>query len=255
MAGLVAYESSDEEEEVAPPQESKSLKPAQETPSESNRKPSTVPEQGIKSQELAEQKPIIGPQMGPAEGPTFPPLEEAPAEDEGPGVPPGSPYSANRAMLRDLTLPTLPNMDIPPSPPGSPAPAVNKKFEQFLELKKQGVHFNSKIAQSTALKNPALMDKLLNFAEIDQKAQYATTLGTDIWDPAGFPRWAYKEQLKQSQTEITQSRARSKGSPVKFVPPAGESTQSAAAATASQNSAHDAAHKPSTGKRKTRFDT
>ncbi|KAI0008878.1 HCNGP-like protein-domain-containing protein [Xylariaceae sp. FL0662B] len=253
MAGLVAYESSDEEE-VAPAKESKLLQPAQETASESNQKPSTASEPDVKSQKSDEQQPIIGPQMGPTEGPSFPPLEEAPAEDEDPGMPPASPYSANRAMLRDLTLPTLPNMDIPPSPPGSPPPALNKKFEQFLELKKKGVHFNSKIAQSTALKNPALMDKLLNFAEIDQKSQYQTTLGTDIWDPAGFPRWAYKEQLQQSQTEISQSRARSKGGAVEFVPAAAESAQGAAAASHA-SLPHDTVHKHSTGKRKTRFDT
>jgi hypothetical protein len=165
--------------------------------------------------------------------------------------PPGSPYSANRALLRDLTLPTVTNMDIPPSPPGSPPPGTNKKFEQFLELKKKGVHFNSKIAQSSALKNPGLMDKLLNFVEIDQKDQYKTTLGTDLWDPSAFPKAAYKEQLRQSQNDIAQARARTKGGAVEFVAAGGGEGSRDTTPGPAQATAPPAA---STGKRKTRFE-
>jgi hypothetical protein len=159
----------------------------------------------------------------------------------------------NRALLRDLTLPAVPNMDIPPSPPGSPPPATSKKFEQFLELKKKGVHFNSKIAQSSALKNPGLMDKLLNFAEVDQTGQYKTTLPLDLWNPGAFPKTAFMEQLRQSQTEIGQARARARGGPVEFV---------AASDTSSRDSTPGGSHRPAAGesvpkpaKRKTRFDT
>lgn len=200
---------------------------------------------------LPDQTGIIGP-LRPHEGSSdlgFPPLEEAPVEEApAASLPPGSPYSANRALLRDLTLPTVPNMDIPPSPPGSPPPGTNKRFEQFLELKKKGVHFNSKIAQSTALKNPSLMDKLMRFVKVDQKDQYRTTLGADQWDPSAFPKSAYKEQLRQSQTEVAQAKARSKGGAVDFVAASGTSSQ---ATTPSGGQVSTA----STGKRKTRFET
>lgn len=173
-------------------------------------------------------------------------------EDNGPGLPPGSPYTATRALLRDLTLPPVPNTDIPPSPPGSPPPATSAKFERFLELKKQGVHFNSKVAQNPALRNPALMDKLLGFVELTAPAdQYRTTLPADLWDPAAFPRWAYKEQLKQSQAEIEKARARTKGAPVEFVASTAGDAQGAQQGSAQGGGAA----KPSTGKRKTRFDT
>ncbi|KAI0176814.1 HCNGP-like protein-domain-containing protein [Pestalotiopsis sp. NC0098] len=256
---LVGYESSDEDEEVQTPPAKPSENVAENAASSSEE----VPKQATESEPepavttaptptIAEDSGIIGP-MRPPEGSenlSFPPLEEAPMEDEAavPSLPPGSPYSANRALLRDLTLPTVPNMDIPPSPPGSPPPGANKKFEHFLKLKKEGVHFNSKIAQSSALKNPSLMDKLLGFAEVSQKDQYRTTLGTDLWDPSIFPKSAYKEQLRQSQTEIAQARARSKGGPVQFV---------AASATSSRDTAPGSGHVPaaSTGKRKTRFDS
>ncbi|KAI0385767.1 HCNGP-like protein-domain-containing protein [Hypomontagnella monticulosa] len=262
MAGLVGYESSDEEEVVQQPK-SKSLKQTQDTSVDTDEKPS-APVKPDASSQKADEKPgvIIGPQIGPdpAAGPSYPPLEEAPMEDEedsGPGLPPGSPYTATRALLRDLTLPPVPNTDIPPSPPGSPPPATSAKFERFLELKKQGVHFNSKVAQNPALRNPALMDKLLGFVELTTPAdQYRTTLPADIWDPAAFPRWAYKEQLKQSQAEIEKARARTKGAPVEFVASSTTGDAQAALQNALQvGGGGGGASKPSTGKRKTRFDT
>ena len=136
------------------------------------------------------------------------PLIDLPQEN-GP-VAPQSPYSANRALIRDLTLPSIPNYDIPPSPPGSPIASTNAKFKHFLELKKQGVHFNEKLSRSAALKNPSLMQKLMDFANIDEVAEYATTLPKELWDPAGFPEAGYKEKLAKSQKDILKMREEEK---------------------------------------------
>ena len=119
---------------------------------------------------------------------------------------PQSPYSANRALLRDLTLPTVLNLDIPASPPGSPPPGLDQKLAHFLELKRQGIHFNEKLAQSSALKNPTLLKKLIGFAGLEETQQYTTTLPKDIWDPNGFPTSAFKEELAKSQQEILKKR-------------------------------------------------
>jgi len=194
---------------------------------------------------------VYGPQIGPALGPDIPPLEDLTDADADVSAAmmanpaPGSPYSANRAMLRSLTLPAVPDMDIPLSPPGSPSAATSKKFENFLELKKKGVHFNSRLADTPAMRNPALVDKLLGFTELDHRDQYRTTLSTDLWDPDAFPRHAYKEQLRQSQSEIAQTKARVPGTLVSFV-----------ASEAAQASTPDSKvpQGPNTGKRKTRFD-
>jgi hypothetical protein len=120
--------------------------------------------------------------------------------------PPASPYSANRALIHDLTLPSVPNLDIPPSPPGSPPLGANKKIDQFLQLKKKGVHFNSKLEQSTALRNPSLMDKLLDFVGIDEVGQYETTLPKELWDPRGFPEWAFRDKLSKSREKIAKEK-------------------------------------------------
>jgi hypothetical protein len=146
-----------------------------------------------------------------------------------PTMTPQSPYSANRALSRDLTLPAVPNYDIPPSPPGSPMEGSNAKFKQFLELKRKGIHFNEKLAKSSALKNPSLMQKLMDFADVDEIDQCATTLPKDLWNPDGFPEHAYKEELAKSQQRILKrkedEKVRGHRESVDFVPAstAGES--------------------------------
>lgn len=146
---------------------------------------------------------------------------------------PSSPYSAARSLIHTLTLPTVPNMDIPPSPPSSPSQitsqaALSAKLDKFLELKrKKGIHFNARIADSHALKNPPLMDKLLGFVgvgvdvengAVEGTEQYATTLPTELWDPAAFPEWAYRGPLRKSQEKLQKERGREKGEAVQFVP-------------------------------------
>lgn len=124
------------------------------------------------------------------------------------GAPSASQLSSNatRAALWNLTMPTVANLDIPPSPPGSPPPAMSQKVSQFLELKKQGTHFNEKLARSSAIKNPSLLGKLMTFAGLDHSEQYATTLPIDIWNPHGFPSWAYKDELAKAQKEAQKKR-------------------------------------------------
>ncbi len=96
------------------------------------------------------------------------------------------PYSLARSLIQTLTLPSHPRVDIPPSPPGTVSMEINKKFEHFSLLKKQKVHFNEKLARSCALKNPGLLQKLMEFADIGEKDDYDTTLPKDIWSPTHF---------------------------------------------------------------------
>lgn len=141
-------------------------------------------------------------------GPAGPPPSTVPEDNT--FSEPSSPYTSQRATIRNLTLPTKPNLDIPPSPPGSPAPGADQKFAHFLQLKQQGVHFNAKLATSSALKNPSLLPKLMEFAGVQNQQQYATTLPADLWDPEGFPDLAYKEELAKSQKEISKRKEEEK---------------------------------------------
>ncbi|VUC36016.1 unnamed protein product [Clonostachys rosea] len=259
MAGLVGYASSDEDEEVEQPQQ---IKPAVKKPSPeaaaalkpqppvdgselqlvqaqpmkrltSLKAKDEPPEQAQVQKDAPstedESKVTIGPVIQNATplGPSLPQVGDSypGPENDAPDEAPGSPYSANRAALHDLTLPSIPNMDIPPSPPGSPTETTNKKFEQFIQLKKKGVHFNAKLETSIALKNPSLVDKLMAFVDIDEQSQYETTLPTDLWNPKGFPDWAYRDSLKKSQDKIARERESEKGSgtrtAIDFVPALG----------------------------------
>ncbi|KAI0396669.1 hypothetical protein F5Y17DRAFT_418304 [Xylariaceae sp. FL0594] len=261
MAGLVAYDSSDDEDEVNPQPEPKSLPKTDEATADRDRNPNTTAKEPESLPEILP-KPniddasnIYGPQVGlsvGADGPVQLPDDPLGGVDAGaiaalmPIPAPGSPYSASREILRNLTLPTVPDMDIPPSPPGSPSEVTGRKFESFLDLKKKGVHFNSRLADTPAMRNPALVDKLLAFTELGHRDQFRTTLPLDLWDPDAFPRHAYKEQLRQSQSDIARANARAPGTPVSFVG-AGTPVQQSAQASKTEQEL-------SRAKRKTRFD-
>lgn len=156
------------------------------------------------------------------------------------GAAPSSPYTTARSLIHDLTLPSVPSFDIPPSPPGSPpagAASTDRKVAQFLELKKRGTHFNAKLEQSSALRNPALTDKLLAFVDIpppppggssaegrdrdgeesrkrlDPAMQYQTTLPADVWDPSAFPAWAFRDGLRRGREKVAKEREAARGQP------------------------------------------
>jgi hypothetical protein len=164
------------------------------------------------SQDLRQtQEHVDIPAVGPAPGPSMPSqtvtagtLIEQPSE---------SSYTSTRAAIRELTMPPIPNFDIPDSPPGSPPLETAKKFANFLALKKKGVHFNSKLESSSALRNPGLLQKLMDFAGIDEYDQYATALPDDLAIPTSYPPWAYGEQLNKTQQQLLKKKedAKSKG--------------------------------------------
>ena len=133
-------------------------------------------------------------------GPSQPTKERQPERaEESPSSPP---IPTSRSLIHDLTLPPIPNLNIPSSPPGSPDPAANAKFAHFLSLKKKGIHFNEKLAVSVSLKNPSLLGKLREHTGIDERAQYSTSLPSDVWDDVStLPEWGYKEELLKTQQE------------------------------------------------------
>ncbi|KUI57868.1 hypothetical protein VP1G_05174 [Cytospora mali] len=252
MAPLVGYDSSDDDEEVqqtetpaeevAAIQEEQMVEPGPEAAGVTQleaKPPSPIPQP-----EPSTATPPIGPSIPPDSalmGPSLPPADAAEAYPEGEGMdqdqdldvqadpsqPPLSPYTTNRSLLHNLTMPTVANLDIPPSPPpGSPSSdaaqaALTAKFDNFLELKrKKGVHFNARIADSHAFKNPAQTDKLLGFVGLDAEGteQYGTVLPKELWDSAVFPDWAYRKELRKTQERVQKDRGRREGEAVQFVP-------------------------------------
>ena len=152
----------------------------------------------------ADSEPVNGPSQGPSASPPPPESESESA------IAPGSPYSSTRAMIQNLTLPAVPNFDIPPSPPGSPSQTATKKFAQFLELKKAGHHFNQRLENSSVLRDPSHLQKLMDFAGISEEDSYASTLSANVAVPIAFPEWAYVEELRASQKRLTKAREQDK---------------------------------------------
>ncbi|KAK8198811.1 HCNGP-like protein-domain-containing protein [Phyllosticta paracitricarpa] len=249
MLGLDDYESSEDEgvnvsrhdqtakpTSAIPPEQAKESKTA--NPKDWNG-PKIMAANGA-AEELPEQisQPSIPPpaNTAPAPGPSLPQKQNIPADAPAPGpaAPPTnnsgdsngaesaplSPYSAARAAVRSLTMPKAPNFDIPPSPPGSPPPKTTAQFSHFLEIKKKGHHFNDRLENTSALRNPSLLQRLRTFAGIDGEQQYATTLPEDVALPTKFPRWAYAEELAKSQQEVGRKREEEqrKSQKVEFVP-------------------------------------
>ncbi|KAI6380793.1 hypothetical protein MCOR25_001466 [Pyricularia grisea] len=268
MAALVGYASSDEDEEVQDEQPNFSITAPEDKPTPSTESKNAqesysntetfqaddtsapAPGPQLPPPEALEDAPVLGPSL-PTNGQDLSAMDvDATPEPSVPPSQPASPYSANRALLRDLTLPPVPNLDVPPSPPGSPPrslPALTAKFETFLDLKrKKGTHFNARLAQSAAMRNPALMDKLMGFVGLEDpmtaaeaaKAggasatataggnsmadQYITILSPDLWDPTAFPQWAFRGGLREAQEKVQKQKEAERTSgrreAVEFVP-------------------------------------
>lgn len=151
-----------------------------------------------------------GPQPGPS---TLEPSSTV----ETPASAPASPYTSERQRLRDLTMPTHPNFDIPSSPPPPPTnseeaatlAATTKKFERFFELKKNGTHFNQRLQTTSSLRNPSLLPKLMEFAGISVEDSYASTLRNGMAVPVSWPEDCHVEGLIKSNE--TRERKRMAG--------------------------------------------
>ncbi|KAF3906124.1 hypothetical protein ABW20_dc0100049 [Dactylellina cionopaga] len=124
----------------------------------------------------------FGPMRPPSVEMSYPPSDDG--NDASEAAPPLSPYSRTRSLLRSYTIPNLASdFSIPDSPPGSPPAATAKQFATFLSLKKKNVHFNQKLAQTTALRNPNLLENLMQHVGMDLAGQYASNWKKEIWNP------------------------------------------------------------------------
>lgn len=197
MSALVTYESSSDEYDVtkAAPKPALTAKAPQTLTNVATGK--SLSEHGDVDtlQNVVSEAAAIGPLLGPV-APTNADMIDAdsPAET--------SEDMSERDTIRHLTQASVPMTSMPPSPPGSPDPAANARFARFLELKVKGVHFNEDLASKTSFLNPGLLATMMARTGIDEEDQYNTSLPLDLWNPRGFPEWAYKEGLLESQQKI-----------------------------------------------------
>lgn len=111
-------------------------------------------------------------------------------------------------------MPTVPNFSIPNSPPpparnseeAAALAATTKKFERFLELKKQGVHFNQRLKNTSSLRNPSLLPKLMEFAGVSKEDSYANTLTGGMEVPGVWPEHFSPENLVKMDERLNRRR-------------------------------------------------
>nr|POE63178.1 meiotically up-regulated gene 151 protein [Quercus suber] len=226
MSGLVQYASSEDEDEIRPD------KPAK------VRCWCALHQEGFREPGNSYEPPsisILSSSLGPAAGPSLVDArrDDSPSPSESTG---GSPYAFERQRIHDLTMPTVPNFSIPdsPSPParGSEAAArlagTTKKFERFLEMKKQGIHFNDRLQNSSSLRNPSLLPKLMEFAGIELADSHRSTLPQELGVPVVWPAECYVEYLVK-RNEKGEKKRLSERQQVAFVPATVKAAESSAA--------------------------
>lgn len=182
-------------------------------------------------------------------------LVQEPSANPGPAEPaestPFSPYAFERQRVREFTMPTVANFSIPDSPPppernseeAARLAATTKKFERFLELKKQDVHFNMRLQNSVSLRNPSLLPKLMDFAGIGLEQSYESTLPIEVSVPAIWPEDCYVENLVRRNERREKKRLAERGK-VDFV----------SAATTTAVVGEESAGQPGQTNKKSKFD-
>lgn len=192
MSALVGYDSSSDEEKPAKPA---STLEASVTPTDAandSGHPAGIEING--SHRTVSGAAMAGPLLGPM------PLTNGGARNA--DSPETFENMSDRDTIRYLSQAPVPMTSMPSSPPGSPDPVANARFARFQQLKAKGVHFNEDLAKKSSFLNPGLLATMMTRAGIDLGNQYNTSLPLDLWNPKGFPKWAYKEELLKSQQEI-----------------------------------------------------
>ena len=200
--GLVSYASSDEEDET-PSQQTISVPARNNVVTSEDANSSKVTESQTTASAgnevafngMAEEGPMVGPTM-------YRNLQDDGDLDQEDSLDESPRQMSERETIHYLTQTTHPMTSIPPSPPGSPDPALNAKFKRFLELKTKGVHFNMDLANKSAFRNPGLLATMMMRAGLEEEDQYRTSLPLETFDPTGFPTSAYKEELLRSQQSL-----------------------------------------------------
>ena len=231
MPPLVAYESSSDDEKGpsatvrslpvnGPKEQPQALESAKSEDASGDTKPNSLNGETQQSRDpLGEKKPPQGPALGPqlsAEENTVGFADdsggEASSRDQ-------SPETASRRLMQNLTLPPVPHIDIPPSPPGTPDPAAETRIKHFLKLKSQGVHMNETLSSKPALRNPSMFGTLMDFAGIGEKEQFASSLPSElqVGGPGGFDESQYVESLELDLAKSKQT-SRENRTKVDFAP-------------------------------------
>ncbi|KDQ07357.1 hypothetical protein BOTBODRAFT_180785 [Botryobasidium botryosum FD-172 SS1] len=157
-----------------------------------------------------------------------------------------------RRLLRPPPVDGQVDWGIPPESGDPCSPAIEAKVAQFIDLKRQGKHFNDSLMSSHAFRNPHIYAKLVEFVDVDETA---TNFPADLWNPLDTqPEW-YADKIAKQQKEhaeqVSAAQAAGKRSTISFEP-------SSAAQRSDRREKSSSKHHSSSAhgeKRRSRFDS
>lgn len=98
-----------------------------------------------------------------------------------------------RRLLVEQEL--LGNAEIPRNEPTPVDAELQDKIENFTRLKERGILFNDRLGTTHAFKNPAMMNKMISFLQIDQ---YGSNYSKSEFDPAKFGKQFDYSKLEEA---------------------------------------------------------
>ncbi|KND01481.1 uncharacterized protein SPPG_03282 [Spizellomyces punctatus DAOM BR117] len=101
-----------------------------------------------------------------------------------------------RQLLKPPPIEGEENSGIPPEPDDEADEATQAKIAKWLDLKGSGMHFNARLEQTHAFRNPSIMSKLIEYLGLDETG---SNYPKEIYDPHGFPEEAFFDRIAHKQ--------------------------------------------------------
>lgn len=133
-----------------------------------------------------------------------------------------------------------------PDPSILPDATLEAKLRHFHVLRSQGIHFNATLQSNKSFRNPAILSKLVDFVDVDEKL---SNFPPEVWRSShGLGRDAWAESIAERQKALAEERQklqeRGKRSNIDFA----SSSSSASASTSSLAHPHSSSNMGANGR-------
>ncbi|ORY98765.1 HCNGP-like protein-domain-containing protein, partial [Syncephalastrum racemosum] len=127
------------------------------------------------------------------------------------------PTRRRKALLTPRPIPGVENWGIPPESSTPIDSERAQKVAHFLSLRAKGHHLNEHLQQNRSFRNPRIYAKLVEFFDLDE---HGSNMDKTDFDPHGFPKEAYIEEILAAQRRIAEEKALAQQhrTSVQFVP-------------------------------------
>ncbi|KAJ1674431.1 hypothetical protein EV182_003288, partial [Spiromyces aspiralis] len=106
-------------------------------------------------------------------------------------------------LLEPRSIPAVPNWGIPDEPPGECDSDVQAKFEMWHARRAEGAFFNDQLLKNKQFRNPNIYAKLVEHLGLEETG---SNFDPAVFDPAGFPKGLYIDELIKEQHRLAERR-------------------------------------------------